>query len=81
MKRISAKNFFPLIMILWGTIVMTISTVKSASGLFAARFFLGIPESGVVTSCVLYFSFWYKPAERAFRIGVFHSANSLATAV
>jgi MFS family permease len=68
-------------MVLWGAIVMSIAGVKSASGLLAARFFLGIPESGVVTSCVLYFSFWYKPSERAFRIGVFHSANSLATAV
>jgi MFS family permease len=68
-------------MIVWGTIVMSIAGVKTTSGLLAARFFLGIPESGVVTSCVLYFSFWYKPAERAFRIGVFHSANSLATGV
>lgn len=29
----------------------------------------------------MYFSFWYKPSERAFRIAVFHSANALASAV
>jgi MFS family permease len=80
-KKYSAKKFFPIVMILWGTIVMCISTVKSAGGLLTARFFLGIPESGVVPCCILYFSFWYKPVERAWRIGVFHSANALAGAV
>jgi MFS family permease len=56
MKKISAKHFFPLVMILWGIIVMSIASVKNASGLLAARFFLGVPESGVVPCCVLYFS-------------------------
>jgi len=34
-----------------------------------------------VPCCIMYFSFWYKPSERAFRIAVFHSANALASAV
>lgn len=29
----------------------------------------------------MYFSFWYKPHERAWRIGVFHAANALASGV
>lgn len=29
----------------------------------------------------MYFSFWYKPSERALRIGIFHAANSLASGV
>lgn len=68
-------------MVVWGTIVMCIASVKNASGLLTARFFLGIPESGVVPACIMYFSFWYKPTERAWRIGVFHAANSLASGV
>lgn len=81
MKTVSAKRFFPVVMVLWGTIVMSIAGVKNAGGLLSARFFLGIPESGVVPCCIMYFSFWYKPAERAWRIGIFHSANALASAV
>ncbi|KFX93817.1 hypothetical protein O988_06615 [Pseudogymnoascus sp. VKM F-3808] len=81
MKKISAKYFFPIVMILWGVIVMCIASVKNASGLLTARFFLGIPEAGVVPACIMYFSMWYKPSERALRIAIFHSANSLAQAV
>ena len=73
--------YFPIIMVLWGVIVMSIAGVKSAAGLLTARFFLGVPEAGVVPATIMYFSFWYKPSERAIRIGIFHSANSLALAV
>lgn len=68
-------------MILFGTIQACISTVQNAAGLLTARFFLGVPESGVVPATIMYFSFWYKPSERAWRIGVFHAANSLASGV
>jgi MFS family permease len=81
MKKVSAKNYFPAIMILFGTIVCCIAAVKDYAGLVTARFFLGVPESGVVPASIMYFSFWYKPSERALRIGVFHAANSLASGV
>ncbi|KAI1625629.1 major facilitator superfamily domain-containing protein [Exophiala viscosa] len=81
MKRFGAKKYFPVIMVLWGTIVMTISAVKNIQGLLTARFFLGIPEAGVVPTSIMYFSFWYKPTERALRIGIFHAANALASGV
>ena len=50
MKKISGKLYFPLIMCGFGTIVCCISATKNAAGLLAARFFLGIPESGVVST-------------------------------
>ncbi|KAJ5781021.1 hypothetical protein N7457_006181 [Penicillium paradoxum] len=80
-KKFSAKRYFPIIMVLWGTVVMAIAGVRSGPGLLAARFFLGVPESGVVPCCVLYFSFWYRPRERAWRLAVFHAFNALAGAV
>ena len=49
MKKISGKRYLPIIMCGFGTIVCCISATKNASGLLAARFFLGIPESGVVS--------------------------------
>ena len=81
MKRVSGKYYFPFVMIGFGTVVCCIASVKGISGLLAARFFLGIPESGVVPASIMYFSFWYKPSERALRIGVFHAANALASGV
>ncbi|KAL9088345.1 MAG: hypothetical protein Q9165_006270 [Trypethelium subeluteriae] len=81
MKKISARWYFPLAMLSWGCIVMSFAGVKGFGGLLAGRFALGIPESGVGPCSILYLSFWYKPSERAFRIGVLHSAGSLATAV
>lgn len=50
MKRVSGKRYFPVIMVGFGTVVCCIAAVKGASGLLAARFFLGIPESGVVSA-------------------------------
>ncbi len=81
MKKFSGKFYFPVIMILWGIVVMCIGAVRNKAGLLAARFFLGVPESGVVPACIMYFSFWYKPHERAWRIGIFHAANALASGV
>lgn len=64
MKKYSAKYYFPIIMILWGAMVMAIAGVKNAAGLLSLRFLLGIPEAGVVPSCIMYFAMWYKPSER-----------------
>ncbi|KIW23934.1 uncharacterized protein PV07_09681 [Cladophialophora immunda] len=78
LKRTSAKFYFPVVMIGFGGIVMCTAAVKSGPGLILARIFLGVPESGVAPAIAFYFSFWYLPKERAFRIGVLFSANATA---
>lgn len=78
-KHCSAKYYLPVVTVLFGGISMSIAAARGAGGLFAARFFLGLPEAGVVPAAILYFSFWYKPTERAWRIGVFSSANAVAS--
>jgi MFS family permease len=60
---------------------MSMSACTNSAGLYAARFFLGVPEAGVVTCGIMFFSFWYKPSERAIRIGIFYSSNSIAQAI
>ncbi|KAL3462143.1 major facilitator superfamily domain-containing protein [Aspergillus heterothallicus] len=81
LKKFSARVFFPLCMVTWAVIIMTMAACTNSAGLIASRVFLGIPESGVVTCGVMYFSFWYKPRERALRIGIFYSSNSIAQAI
>ncbi|KAF2169747.1 hypothetical protein M409DRAFT_33245, partial [Zasmidium cellare ATCC 36951] len=78
MKKMSGKHFLPMIMAGFGALSACIAASQNASGLLASRFFLGVPEAGVVPAVVMYFSFWYKPSERALRLGLFHAANSIA---
>ena len=80
-KKVSHKRSFPCIMVAFGTVIMCVTAVKNAAALLPARFFLGVPESGVVPYSIMYFSSRYKPSERAWRIGIFHAANSLASGV
>ncbi|KAK7977042.1 hypothetical protein PG988_004532 [Apiospora saccharicola] len=65
MKKVSAKRYLPVVMVLFGTISICIAASRSSASLFAARFFLGFPEPGV-------------PVERAWRVGVFFSANAFS---
>jgi MFS family permease len=58
MKKISAKNFFPIVMVSFGAISMCLAAAKNAAGFLTGRFFLGIPEAGVVPAVVMYFSMW-----------------------
>jgi hypothetical protein len=55
MKKISGKRYFPLIMILFGTIVCAISATKNAAGLLTSRFFLGIPGKRISAVTTVYF--------------------------
>ena len=50
------------------------------AGFFAARFFLGMTESGLFPGVVFYLSMWYKREEQHYRISLFFSAASLAGA-
>lgn len=54
MKKYSGKAFFPCIMVCFGGIAMCIGAAQNAAGLLATRFFLGVPESGVVPACGTY---------------------------
>ena len=49
-------------------------------GFLAARFFLGMTESGLFPGVVFYLSMWYKRTETHYRVALFFSAASLAGA-
>ena len=46
-KKIGAKVWLPTIVFTFGLITTLLSLTQTAEGLYAARFFLGIPEGGV----------------------------------
>ncbi|KAJ3340499.1 hypothetical protein HDU93_006967 [Gonapodya sp. JEL0774] len=78
LKRFSARIWLSRIMVTWGIVVICMAAVKNAAGLIAARFFLGLCEAGLIPGVFYYFSFWFKPTEKAFRNGVFYSASGFA---
>ncbi|KXS11702.1 MFS general substrate transporter [Gonapodya prolifera JEL478] len=81
LKKFSARVWLARIMVTWGIVVMCMAACKNAAGLLAARFFLGLCEAGLIPGVFYYFSFWFKPTERATRNGWFYSASGFAGGV
>jgi MFS family permease len=78
MKRLSPRVFFTGIMVLSGIIVTLTGLCKNYSSLLAARFFLGIAQSGMFPGVNYYMSCWYTPSEIGLRSALFFSAAALA---
>lgn len=57
-----------------------LGVTQNMAGFFAARFVLGMTESGLFPGVVFYLSMWYRREEQHFRISLFFSAASLAGA-
>lgn len=51
----------------------SLSFISSSSKLSLTRY--------ITLKGLMYFTFWYKPSERALRVGIFEASNALATAV
>ncbi|GJJ75758.1 MFS transporter, ACS family, allantoate permease [Entomortierella parvispora] len=80
LKKIGPRKWITIIMIFWGTIMMSMAAVTNAAGLLAARFFLGLTESGLFPGSVYLISLWYTRSEQALRNGLFFSTATMAGA-
>ncbi|KAK4702076.1 hypothetical protein P7C70_g4146, partial [Phenoliferia sp. Uapishka_3] len=80
LKRLRPSRWIPAIMIVWGITMTLMGIVKSYGGLVAARFCLGLAESGLFPGICFYLTMWYKRDEANFRISLFFSAATLAGA-
>ncbi|RKL28157.1 hypothetical protein BFJ72_g12617 [Fusarium proliferatum] len=74
------KRWLGFLIFVFGSICAGIGGIHNFAGISAMRFFLGAAEAGVFPGMIYYFSFWYKPEERALRIATFLSSASLAGA-
>ncbi|PCH43295.1 MFS general substrate transporter [Wolfiporia cocos MD-104 SS10] len=80
MKLFKPSRWIPLIMFLWGIVMLSMAFVKNFSGLLAARIFLGVAESGLFPGVTFYLCLWYPRAEQAQRVSFFLSAATVAGA-
>ncbi len=65
-------------MFFFGLITLLQGFTTSFSGLAAARFFLGLVESGVYPACFYLIAMWYKRSEAQKRYSFLYSSTTLA---
>jgi len=71
LHRIGAHYWIPCQVIVWGLIETLQLFVKNSSGWYAARFFLGLAESGFIPGSLYTLSRWYTQDEMAKRAVIF----------
>ena len=58
LKRLRPSIFIPIIMSLWGTVMVTMGLCHNFAGLTTARWFLGLAEAGLFPGINYYLSCW-----------------------
>ncbi|KAJ6107998.1 hypothetical protein N7523_009321 [Penicillium sp. IBT 18751x] len=79
MQRFPTGRYLTVNFVLWGVVLAATGSATTFPSLAAARFFLGVFESCLNPGFVLISSSWWKREEQAARIGLWYSANGLAS--
>ncbi len=80
MKRFTPSKWFAGIMLAWSIVAMSQAAVTGYTGLLIARAALGIAEAGLFPGIIFLHTFFYRPEEQAFRLGLFTSVIGLSGA-
>ncbi|TIC18759.1 MFS general substrate transporter [Wallemia mellicola] len=80
MKKFTPSVHLGRIITCWAAITLCTAAVNNYAGMIAIRIAMGIAEAGFFPGCIYYFTFWYKPSERATRMAIFASFTSLSGA-
>ena len=80
LKAVGPRFWIPFLVFTFGLISLCTAFVKTHTGLYVARAFLGLAEGGTMPGIAFFLSCFYKRNELLFRIGIFVSASSLAGA-
>ncbi|KXT13092.1 hypothetical protein AC579_2146 [Pseudocercospora musae] len=78
LKYFSPRIWMSRIMITWGIISMCQGATQNYAGILAARFFLGLAESGYYPGVLYHLSFWYPAKSTALRIAVFYASGQFS---
>lgn len=80
LRVLGPKIWFPIIVVIWGTITCLTCLVRSFGSFVAVRLALGISEAGLYPGSYFILSMWYTPRELATRMAIFYGANTAAGA-
>ena len=80
-KRFTPSKWQSRIMVSWGLVLACHCAVKSKSGLYAARFFLGLCEAGMFPGVISQLIYWYRPDELSVRLTYFYILGAFSSVV
>lgn len=80
LKYFRPSRWIPMIMFLWGVILLSMAFVKDYAGLMVTRVLMGVAEAGLFPGVSFYLCLWYPRFAQAQRLAIFLSASSLAGA-
>jgi MFS transporter, ACS family, tartrate transporter len=78
LERVGAKRWIGTLMVLWGIVSASISSVHSAGSFYSLRFLLGATEAGFFPGVVYYLRGWFPPALPAGVISLFMTAGPIS---
>jgi ACS family tartrate transporter-like MFS transporter len=80
-ERWSARKWISRIMITWGLAAAFTGLIHTRSEFYWARFLLGAAEAGFAPGVMVYFTHWFRSADRARALGGFYAAGPIAQIV
>ena len=80
LTRLAPIVWFARIMFTWSLIACCQAAITNYAGLLITRAALGVAEAGLFPSIIFYLTFWYRPEEQAFRLGMFTASIAVSGA-
>ena len=80
-EKWSARGWIARIMISWGIIAILMGFIHTKNQFYAARFILGAAEAGFFPGIIVYFSHWFRYADRAKAVAMFMAAIPIANII
>lgn len=78
MHKVGARWWMTRIMITWGIVAACFMFVQGPKSFYALRFLLGVAEAGFFPGVMLYLTYWYPAARRAWATGLFYMGLPIA---
>lgn len=81
MHRVGARWWMTRIMITWGLVAICFMFVRGVTTFYLFRFLLGVAEAGFFPGIMLYLTYWYPAARRAWAAGLFYMGLPIANMI
>ncbi|KIM67019.1 hypothetical protein SCLCIDRAFT_14178 [Scleroderma citrinum Foug A] len=76
--HIRPSRWLPILMLIWGLVMMLMGFVKTYPQLAAVRFCLGLAEAGFYPGVAYYLTMWYPKYKLQYRFAIFLGTTSVA---
>lgn len=80
-KRMLPSRWQSSIMIAWGAALACHVAVRNQQGLYTARFFVGLFESGMFPGAILQLTYWYRADELSIRLLYFYVLGNFSSVI